>query len=114
METMTTNNNAYTELLKECLIGSIYKQNSWLLITSGKRGFLKEWMIKKLAAHSYGLIKFLPEDERADAGKSWPLLGYTMIGRKRLENIEYCVNDVISKGVPGDFIETGVGGGGGA
>jgi len=31
-----------------------------------------------------------------------------MIGLKRLENIEYCVNEIIKNEVPGDFIETGV------
>ncbi len=32
----------------------------------------------------------------------------TMIGLKRLDNIEYCVTDVLRRGVPGDLIETGV------
>ncbi len=32
----------------------------------------------------------------------------TMIGRKRLDNIQFCVEEVIKEKVPGDFIETGV------
>ena len=31
-----------------------------------------------------------------------------MIGRKRLDNIEFCVKDVLGRGVQGDLIETGV------
>ncbi len=31
-----------------------------------------------------------------------------MIGMKRLDNIQFCVNDVIQKKIPGDLIETGV------
>jgi len=35
----------------------------------------------------------------------WPL---TMIGSRRLENVESCMRSVLENGVPGDFIETGV------
>jgi Macrocin-O-methyltransferase (TylF) len=35
----------------------------------------------------------------------WPL---TMIGSRRLENVGQCMRNVLEKGVPGDFIETGV------
>jgi hypothetical protein len=31
-----------------------------------------------------------------------------MIGLKRLDNLQFCVEDVLDKGVPGDLIETGV------
>ena len=31
-----------------------------------------------------------------------------MVGPKRLENIRFCIEDVLQQGVPGDFIETGV------
>jgi O-methyltransferase len=37
-----------------------------------------------------------------------------MIGLRRLDNIEYCVRAVVSEGVPGDVIETGVWRGGAA
>lgn len=33
---------------------------------------------------------------------------YTMVTQVRLDNLEQCMNDVLAKGVPGDFIETGV------
>lgn len=33
---------------------------------------------------------------------------YTMVGEKRLENIEECFHRVIADGIPGDFIECGV------
>jgi O-methyltransferase len=41
-------------------------------------------------------------------GKDWPTYADTMIGLKRLNNIEYCVENIISKNIQGDFIETGV------
>ncbi|MGP0068511.1 MAG: TylF/MycF family methyltransferase [Isosphaeraceae bacterium] len=41
-------------------------------------------------------------------GLDWPARAHTMIGRKRLDNVRICVEDVLARGVPGDLIETGV------
>ncbi|CAF1151386.1 unnamed protein product [Rotaria sordida] len=41
-------------------------------------------------------------------GEDWPLIGLTMIGHKRLINIEWALRFVIANQVPGDFIECGV------
>lgn len=41
-------------------------------------------------------------------GKIWPENGETMIGYKRLTNIEDCIRDIAKNKVRGDFIETGV------
>lgn len=35
-------------------------------------------------------------------------LSHTMVGRKRLENVQLCVETVLADGICGDFIETGV------
>jgi len=35
-------------------------------------------------------------------------VSHTMIGRKRLDNLRACCAEVVTKGIPGDFIETGV------
>ena len=42
-----------------------------------------------------------------EAGKDWPRNAETMIGMKRLDNLQDCVTDVIRRNVPGDLIETG-------
>jgi hypothetical protein len=47
-------------------------------------------------------------------GQDWPLMAHTMIGMKRLDNLQYCVENVITEGVSGDLIETGVWRGGAA
>jgi O-methyltransferase len=39
---------------------------------------------------------------------NWPARAHTMIGAQRLDNVEFCARDVLRRGVPGDFIETGV------
>lgn len=41
-------------------------------------------------------------------GTDWPECADTMIGLKRLNNLQQCVTDVIKNKIPGDFIETGV------
>jgi hypothetical protein len=46
--------------------------------------------------------------DRRLIGDDWPAHAHTMIGMKRLDNIQFCVEDVIEKGIKGDLIETGV------
>jgi hypothetical protein len=41
-------------------------------------------------------------------GKDWPARAHTMIGFKRLDNLQHCAETVIRERIPGDFIETGV------
>lgn len=41
-------------------------------------------------------------------GRDWPARAHTMIGFKRLDNIHFCVEDVLRRRVPGDLMETGV------
>ena len=43
-----------------------------------------------------------------EIGMDWPRAAETMVGLKRLDNLEFCVTDVVRRGVPGDLIETGV------
>lgn len=47
-------------------------------------------------------------DPRVEDGRGWPPSGYTMVGFKRLNNLQMCVEQVLRDGIPGDFIETGV------
>jgi hypothetical protein len=41
-------------------------------------------------------------------GTRWPEIAHTMIGMKRLNNLQFCCEDVLKNNIPGDFIETGV------
>jgi O-methyltransferase len=43
-----------------------------------------------------------------EVGQDWPEDAETMIGRRRLDNLEQCVRTVVEQGIPGDLIETGV------
>ncbi len=52
----------------------------------------------------------LPDDEqrrwRVD-GSDWPLNGLTMVGLRRLDDLQACVESVVNEGVDGDLIEAG-------
>ena len=40
-------------------------------------------------------------------GMDWPEKAHTMIGMKRLDNIQMCAENIIKENIPGDFFETG-------
>ena len=67
------------------------------------------WLAKLLRSSRYQLVK-LPAGSEADraAGKVWPRFGESMIGHKRMDNVQKCVESVLRDDVPGDLIETGV------
>lgn len=41
-------------------------------------------------------------------GLDWPSRAHTMVGLRRLDNVQYCVERALRDGVSGDLIETGV------
>lgn len=75
----------YLGLLKACLANVIYGDANTL---HGKR-----------AAYDPAM--------RAD-GRDWPAAAHSMVGLKRLDNLQFCVEDALARGVPGDLMETGV------
>jgi hypothetical protein len=46
--------------------------------------------------------------EQKEEGTVWPGYAHSMIGLKRLDNIQFCVETVINENIEGDLIETGV------
>jgi hypothetical protein len=47
-------------------------------------------------------------------GEDMPSQAHSMVGVRRLENIQHCIENVLRDNVPGDLIETGVASGGSA
>ncbi len=70
----------------------------------GVRSMLKNWIKGSRRGESGGGGDLQWRME----GRDWPLLGHTMIGIKRLDNLQFCVERVLADDVPGDLIETGV------
>jgi len=54
------------------------------------------------------LCRYKFDAEARAWGEDWPPEAETMVGLKRLDNVQFCVEDVLARGVPGDFAETGV------
>jgi len=79
----------YLDLMKKCLINSIYQDKSTY------------WPGHALVQAGY-------QQADREVGLDWPSVAHTMIGRKRLDNVQFCLEDVLKNNIPGDVIETGV------
>jgi hypothetical protein len=82
----------YLELLKRSLLGLIDEDASNLYPD-------RIGQPSKVAPH---------ERERRVIGQDWPTRAPTMIGEARLDNIRFCIEQVLADAIPGDLIETGV------
>ena len=82
----------YLQLLKHSLLGLTYADGSNALPAA-----IGEQV--RATAHNRAT---------REVGADWPLQAPTMIGMKRIDNLQYCVETVLADNVPGDLIETGV------
>ena len=86
----------------EALEEVLYQRQTWQRLVTSPVSWL-------LDLKGYCLARRVTFDPRArEEGEDWPAAAETMIGLKRLTNLETCAIDVLSRQVPGDFIETGV------
>ena len=114
MEDVEHSQHLYLDLMKRCLVNMIYPQAeeaSSLPTTTGFRGKLARALSSLPSSpERYDTqSKLLPLDTtNRMEGRIWPLAAHTMIGLKRLDNLEFCIEKVITNEVPGDLIETGV------
>lgn len=105
---------AYLELLKQTLTD--FHRIDYIeykpLIHDSKRNWRVRLLMqieKILLGDDYTVCKTVGynKEDRIN-GRDWPTYAESMIGLKRLQNIQDCAIDVLEKNVPGDFIETGV------
>ena len=104
----------YIDLLKKCLTDILHESPAEVTPYAPGQGawhkrVILNTLINKLATKDMRIVSdkgFKLEDR--ENGLGWPVNGETMIGMKRLNNVEYCLNEVMKNNVPGDFIETGV------
>jgi len=103
----------YLDLLKKVLtdLHRIEKGEYKPLTQSGlswKQKFLVPFD-KLLRRNNYSICKHIvPSIAARSAGIDWPASAETMIGLKRLDNIQFCIEQIVANGVKGDLIETGV------
>ena len=117
-----SNGTLYLDLMKKCLLASIYDENAWYVLGSrkwttrfGKRSMTNAAFLKKSLesfasrlAWTKGLLIVRPGHHDARQANSGALLSHTMIGLANLNNIQACVEEVIRTGVEGDLMEAGV------
>jgi O-methyltransferase len=46
--------------------------------------------------------------QQRELGRDYPSKAHSMIGLRRMDNIQWCVEQILAEDVPGDLIETGV------
>jgi hypothetical protein len=63
---------------------------------------------RERSVHGSDLVQHPLDIEVRRQGSDWPVIGITMVGPKRLNNIEWALRKVITENVPGDFMECGV------
>lgn len=110
MTTKTGASQLYLDLLKKCLTRSIATETfsaaePWF-------GFMRWWFFPVQAflwARGWTVVRHQAVDstQRAE-GRDWPADAETMIGLRRLDNLQCCIERILDEDVPGDLIETGV------
>jgi O-methyltransferase len=111
----------YLDLLKSSLCSSLYDESAWRRITGPmkqevagnplkqlKRTIL-HWIVNFTAKRGVILVRpFKFNPELRQKGIDWPLFGYTMTGRDRLDQLQECLETIADEDIPGDIVETGV------
>ncbi len=103
----------YLDLMKKCLTRYVCEETLKPYEVPAWGGPVKRWLKRKLVEglRARGIETFgrAPFDREARAlGRDTPMEAETMIGLRRLDNLQECVTTVILEGIPGDLVETGV------
>ena len=86
---LSPDNQAFLSLARNALTGRLYDE------VVHCRG--ETWSL----THTYN-------HEKALVGNEWPVVGHTMVGYRRLQNIEDAIKHAVASGIAGHFAELGV------
>ena len=94
----------YLDLMKRALTHTLYRPMDVRWDESQYVGDeeMKAAVVEELSKEDFDWVKI-----RTD-GRDWPHYAQTMVGMKRLDNVERCVAQALADDVPGDLVETGV------
>jgi O-methyltransferase len=100
----------YLDLLKRCLTGILADYE--FVRPRPTRWWRSMWYRTASAAigtTGLDLVRRVPTSLNArHEGLDWPAQAFTMVGMRRLDNVQECVSTVLREHVPGDLIECGV------
>ncbi|MGK2859819.1 MAG: TylF/MycF family methyltransferase [Thermoanaerobaculia bacterium] len=101
----------YLDLMKKCLTRLIFTE-SYAPLKEPRLPLRRVmWRGARTLLEPLGLelVRRAQSDrERRESGLDWPAEAETMIGMKRLDNLQFCVEEALRRNVPGDLMETGV------
>jgi hypothetical protein len=102
----------YLDLMKKCLTYYLWGSQPREVDRDGGDFLsraIKRILIYGLAKRRVKLVQDVPfnSDLRIN-GRDLPIYGDTMIGLKRLDNLQMCIERALADQIPGDLIETGV------
>ena len=105
----------YLDIVKRSLTGALAEDNDSILGGVRTAGSTS---LKRRAANLAGemaskfkveIVYKKPYDpKQRENGRDWPARAESMIGLRRMENIQHCVQTVLDDDVPGDLLEAGV------
>lgn len=105
---MTDTKKLYLELLKKSLTNSLYVEYEKGPALSPK-GIINSLITGFFASKGLSIVYNKKDNKRRRLyGQDWPEFACTMVGLKRLDNIQYCIEDIFKNDIKGDFIEAGV------
>jgi O-methyltransferase len=103
----------YLDLMKGVLTRTLFLDDEVRGIRPRGIGTLVERAVRKRGYRIVAPVHINQERlNRRKEGRDFAATAETMIGLKRLDNLQHCVETVLADSVPGDLIETGVWSGG--
>jgi O-methyltransferase len=99
----------YLDLMKQCLTRYIFIDEELRPLGHGRWPAPAYQRASKVLSHVGVAFGKLGGDRHLrECGFDLPRHAETMVGLKRLDNLQECVVHVLQRGIPGDLIETGV------
>jgi Macrocin-O-methyltransferase (TylF) len=86
----------YLELLKRVLTGAVFPESADRIMqlepNSSLRLRARNFLVKAAAKYGLRLVRVGQYDHAArEEGRDWPSIGYTMVGLKRLDNVQHAI-----------------------
>ena len=100
----------YLDLLKRCLTRFDFDEDLDPIVP-GRLWKRQLWAEMSKRLERRGIVAYRKRPFEAwirEEGRDWPTRAETMIGLRRLENLQECVQAVVADEVPGDLLEAGV------
>ena len=99
----------YLDLLKQVLTRALFETETHAYEPAKDAPERPLWeVLREYSPKGTALVRRRAYDpaKRAE-GRDWPADAETMVGLRRLDNVQHCVECVITDGVPGDLLEAG-------